>query len=39
LGDGTEDFTVPMGVFAGILSIDTDNTGFASISALKVTVI
>ena len=37
-GSGDESFDVPIGVFAGILSIDTDNTGYASISALKVTV-
>lgn len=37
-GSGTEDFDVPIGVFAGILSVDLDNTGYASISALKVTV-
>jgi len=37
-GSGTENFDVPIGVFAGILSVDEDNTGYASISALKVTV-
>jgi len=38
-GDMTEeDFDVPIGVFAGMVSTDTDNTGRASMSALKVTV-
>jgi len=37
-GSGDENFDVPIGVFAGMLSTDTDNTGRASISALKVTV-
>ena len=33
-----EDFDVQLGVFAGMVSEDTDNTGRASMSALKVTV-
>lgn len=37
-GSDAENFDVPIGVFAGMLSVDTDNTGHASISALKVTV-
>ena len=37
-GAGDEDFDVPIGVFAGMPSTDNDNTGRASISALKVTV-
>lgn len=37
-GSETENFDVPIGVFAGMRSVDPDSTGFASISALKVTV-
>lgn len=33
-----EDFDVPIGLFAGMVSEDTDNTGSATISGLKVTV-
>lgn len=36
-GSGDEDFDLELGVFAGVLSQDSDNTGRASISALKVT--
>jgi len=37
-GSGDENFDVPIGVFAGMLSTDNDNTGRASMSALKVKV-
>ena len=33
-----EDFDVQLGVFAGMVSEDTDNTGRANMSALKVKI-
>jgi len=36
--EADENFDVLLGVFAGMLSTDTDRTGRANLSALKVTV-
>ena len=36
---GDEDFNVPLGIFAGLLSVDTDNGGLVNMSSVRVTVV